>query len=729
MSRRAFYFCASFCALFAVGFSARAVEYTLDTSYAYPGQTASNSGRGLTPNPADTRLFAISRGSSASTVHILDAADGTPVATITPVSAGVNDVAVSADGNTVYMARSISSTEGAVDTASATGGDSTVLIEGLGAFPVALALVEQGADAWLGIATNRNFQIWKRGEGNAWTQTSLVPLATNSQRDIAVVGTTFFLLTGSGSVPNAMQVFNTSGEEQFLSWDDTPNDVGSGYSFLSVTAGVADGADCLFIAGETAEPVYGDPRLTVFRYGTDGKYKGDGFGYDLSFGNELADLVPIFTGVTTYAPGGFANGHLYLGAVLNGTPKTARIAVESGSGAPGRFTGTITLEFPPAPEPLSGAVIVADGGDFSTVSAADGTYALENVPSGSERKVGAWKTGYAAVSKKVNLAPGQIASANFAFSEIVPVLQIARATTPPTIDGLINAGEWANPVFPFFTRETGESPHAAVATRGYVMYDEENLYVAVSAQESDPPTIASATMPDQTSLLIEDDSIQILIDPPHRHDISGANPNLFQFAVNVPPSDFQAPAVLERRINADGTTAADIASGSWQTAQVNLGSGWSVEARIPLATLGIATPFTPTADTVWGLLLARNRPQYFAGIPGHLDGLPTEYSTSCALADVFSNSRYWDDITFVSPATPAVTGDINGNGALDTQDIFLALRVAAGLNFGTSTAARCSDLGRLIAVGRSDVYPTPSDGAITLGDVALLLRSLSGLGG
>jgi DNA-binding beta-propeller fold protein YncE len=714
-----------------------AAVYTTDKSYQYPGQSLSNSGRGIAVNADGSRLFAISRDASTSTVHILDTSSGDAVGVITPVGTAISDVALSPDGTEVFIARRVSSTQGAVDSAPSTGGAAAEIpaLATLTAPAVALAVTQDGPDLVLGIATPDGFQVWRRSTDSGWSQVADKALLTSATHTVTVLDTgaekRFYVLTPSIFVYEAMKAFRLDGTPVSLAWDETPASIGNGYTYISAVGATVGGVPSIFIAGETIDDDL-NSRATVFRFGADGKYLNDGFGYDVSTaGTPLAALQPISE---TAAPLAASPGCLFAQCILQdgdfaGLPQIARVVIDTGTPPPGSIHGTVRTDLPPNVLPLAGASVLQDGVDAAILTDSEGRYDLGDTASGPARVIGVAMPGYAGVSQTVALQAGQTQTVDLTVNRFVAMNRAYQINgTPPVVDGALDSGEYPGTAIPMFQLGAGTRAPAEVATSAWVAWDADALYVAVSAEE---PTIAfnaaATVLDDSVTMLTVDDNMQIAIDPPHRHDVPGSGPNLRQFALNIPKPNTTSPKRLDRLVTAAGATAGDIAANGWTSAVGYTTTGWVVEARIPFATLGITPPFSPATDTVWGLLIARHRPQATGSGEGqgHLDGYPEDYCTSPTQANSLLDPRTWTDTVFLSQP-PGVAGDVNRNGVLDLQDAALVIRIAAGLPFGES--ASNYEVERALALLRGDVWPKGApDGRLSIEDAVRLARAAAGM--
>lgn len=724
-----------------------AATYTSDATYTFSGQSLSSSGRGVVVNSTDTRLYETVRSSTVGKVLVLNTAGGAQVGTITPAApTTINDIALSPDGSTLYFVKATAA-DWELDSAPASDGthtpaEVTTIVPAIGSTPGGIAVAKSGSKVYLALATTTAFQIYTSVSGGAFTKQSDVVLPTTTKaRDVAVLetgaGIRFYVLT-PGTVPQtAISVFDSTGGNVAQTWSPLPSSF-IGYTIDSITsAGTIDSVASLFLTGDGADDV-GNPVLTSFRYGYDGAYKNDGFGYGLSTDATLQTLQPMDT-TPTLAPGCVSGNHVYIGAALpdaGGNPidQTVRVVVTPTTLQPGTITGTVTEVASPSPLPSVGAKVVIGGVDTPiAVTGADGAYSLPGVQSGTIT-LGASRFGYASSRGAVTLASGETRAApGILLPDTVPTFTLARAFVPPITDGQVFAGEYQNPSMPFYALG-GAAMSSSIQTTAKAMYGSTTidnatysyLYIAVVGLE---PTLGlNRAAYGNLNMLTQDDNVQIYLDPPHRHDVKGLANNLFQFAVNIPPvvggTPVSLPLSFQRRINPDGTGVEDVPDYAWWARVGYTGNSWTLEARISLDDL---VPFAlPDANSVWGLLIARHRPS------SHADFLPGDYSTSDAQTGRLTDSTTWTDIKF-GTAAPPVKGDVNQNGVLDPVDVAYVLRMAAGLSFGASDSAdpdpNPNKTIRDAVLAAADVWPVPTpDGRITLEDALRVARAMNGIG-
>jgi hypothetical protein len=724
----------------AVLFSARpafAATYSTDKSYQFTGQTNFNSGNGVAVNAADTRLYVIVSGPTGGGVRIMDTATGTEVGAVTPPSpTNIRDIAISPDGATLYFLRDTDSAW-TLESVSAADGphapeDVTPIAADPATEPESLAIAQSGGDLYIGVAGKTNLFIYKRPAGGSWALDKTVNLPpTSAPRDIAAAdtgsGMAFYILTPGGGQAPSVQVYNLDGTLRTLTFAPLPAAF-TDYNFDSITTGgLVDGEQSLYIAADTVDFDHDfNSVLSVFRYTTGGAYTGDGFGFALSPTAPLNDLRPLGQD-TLLAPGAVTGDHFYIGAInpaqFNGEAQTTRVVISADTGGPGSISGTVKS----AEGNLDGAQVMLAGRDAPfAATAGGGAYTLTPLNAGAYI-VSASKFGFVAAQTSVSLAAGEVKTGvNITLPGTVPTFNLGPSFAPPISDGQIFPGEYNSPPMPLYRVGGGEADPAVAAT-AWVTHDDQNLYVAVSAGE---PSLSldSAAWSNQ-NMLVFDDTTQIYVDPPHRHDAGGSQNNLFQFAANIPPviggQPNGTPQRLQRRIHPDGSFAQSVDSSVWFARVGYTATGWNLEARISLDAFA---PFeAPDANAVWGLLIGRNRPD------SHNDSLPTLYSTSPAQTGGLTHANTWTDVTFEPPAA-GVKGDVNENGRVDVADAVYVLRMAAGLSFGTPNPD--DEYGgdpnaaiRAAVYARGNVWPagTP-DAHITLEDAIRVLRAATGTG-
>ncbi len=170
------------------------------------------------------------------------------------------------------------------------------------------------------------------------------------------------------------------------------------------------------------------------------------------------------------------------------------------------------------------------------------------------------------------------------------VIRAVRATAPPTIDGVIEEGEWADAAlaenFIQFEPHVGEP--SVVLSQALVMYDSTALYVAFRFYDSEPPT---AQLTRRDADLVNDDAAIILLDS-HHDRRSG-----YFFVTNALGTQ------LDGQIRDDGRTVDDTWDATWASAAQVTDSGWTAEFAIPFVSMS----YTAGENVTWGINLGRSR--------------------------------------------------------------------------------------------------------------------------
>jgi len=157
----------------------------------------------------------------------------------------------------------------------------------------------------------------------------------------------------------------------------------------------------------------------------------------------------------------------------------------------------------------------------------------------------------------------------------IPTLTAARRSTPPVIDGKVEAPEWNwQPATTATVRELAmeSGSNGKQPSRAMVTYDAENLYVALVNQVTDGAKLLSSG-----GTWGADDGAEVCVE-----DVSGAKPGPI-FIVQGYPSgkteskpDAGAPAAAVAKLSPAVRYAATIAPGEW-----------TGEWAIPFAAMGI----------------------------------------------------------------------------------------------------------------------------------------------
>ncbi len=206
-----------------------------------------------------------------------------------------------------------------------------------------------------------------------------------------------------------------------------------------------------------------------------------------------------------------------------------------------------------------------------------------------EKKENLWRTAAFFGSLALILAALPVFVRRASAQTPVTKIKAVRAAEEIKIDGELNEADWqtASLISDFYQQEPKEGEPASEKTEIRVLFDDENIYFAIRAFDSEPLKINAREMVRDSSFS-NDDKVEIILDTFHDRR------NAFRFAVN--PLGTQQDALITdegRDVNL-----------SWDAAWVSEGKrdseGWAVEIAIPLTTLR----FTQSLDA-WGFNVAR----------------------------------------------------------------------------------------------------------------------------
>ena len=178
--------------------------------------------------------------------------------------------------------------------------------------------------------------------------------------------------------------------------------------------------------------------------------------------------------------------------------------------------------------------------------------------------------------------------------EIVPsgadiVVRIVRTATPPTIDGLLNDPVWRDAPYIEDMHQYRPADHVdpTQKTTVYLLYDDDNLYVAGRMWDSEPDEIRARSLA-QGQELRWDDTLMVVVDPFNN------NRTGYEFRVN-------ANGVRTNALYETATRANRNWEGIWHAASNIDSEGWTTEIVIPFKTLN----FDPQ-NSDWGFSIQRN---------------------------------------------------------------------------------------------------------------------------
>ena len=238
-------------------------------------------------------------------------------------------------------------------------------------------------------------------------------------------------------------------------------------------------------------------------------------------------------------------------------------------------------------------------------------------------------------------------------------LRIARAATPPVIDGRPDDAVWqtAPLIDDFHQVRPSDGGQPSERTEVRLLYDDDYLYIGVRLFDSEPDKITRNVMR-HGNALGQDDRLAIVIDPFN----TGRNGYRFETNANGVRHDMLYTNTSE--LQRDWTVI-------WETQSNVDETGWSFEMAIPFKSL----PFNPNIDT-WGFNFARgirrrgeevvwvsrNR-TYNPNIVGHVSGF-SGMDQGAGLDVVMSASANQRRTLSDDPAQPD-SSDSEGEPSLD----------------------------------------------------------------
>ena len=193
------------------------------------------------------------------------------------------------------------------------------------------------------------------------------------------------------------------------------------------------------------------------------------------------------------------------------------------------------------------------------------------------------------LASSLGQAHGQDSSSSSDATERGKMLRIARTETAPVIDGVLDEPVWAQaPVIDDLHQyDPVDHGEPSERTEVYVLYDDDNLYVAARMFDSDPSQIRARQMV-QGQAMWFDDSFSILLDP--------FNNKRTGYSFQVNPVGNRRDGIFETPTEQNQDW-----EGIWHAeAQINHES-WVAEFSIPFKTLN----FDPS-NADWGFTVERS---------------------------------------------------------------------------------------------------------------------------
>ncbi len=168
-------------------------------------------------------------------------------------------------------------------------------------------------------------------------------------------------------------------------------------------------------------------------------------------------------------------------------------------------------------------------------------------------------------------------------------VRIMRTASPPMIDGLLDDPAWRDAPFIEDMHQFQPADHVEPTqkTTLYVLYDDDNLYVAGRMWDTEPEQIRARSLA-QGQDVRWDDALNVILDPFNN------NRTGYQFQVNANGVRTEAVYETASQINRDW-------AGIWHAASRMDSEGWTTEMAIPFKTLNF-DPQNPD----WGFTIERS---------------------------------------------------------------------------------------------------------------------------
>lgn len=371
---------------------------------------------------------------------------------------------------------------------------------------------------------------------------------------------------------------------------------------------------------------------------------------------------------------------------------------------PVSYGGRVTL---PNGQPAKGAKVTWVVGNLKTdpsediytaTTDANGRYTLNTAsnPLNTSKKV--WATAHLGGYKGAVVADRSIAGGgagvvgfDLTLGARTPVIEVGRAAAPPTIDGVVNASEWAKSAeITSFVKFPTSNPYAP-ATRAYAMWDDQYLYVAMVADEPNPAGIKADQSGYESSAtgVWGDDNFQVFLDPTRALGYGHGN-EVWQLGFNLNTASIGiTDGVLLVGPNPKALdTAPSLFSLEAKNSVNAAAQKWTVEVAIPWDELSYDSldVSAPTEGAEWVGMFARYRSQ------------DASNASTSSMGSKFSEPWNWNTLRFVNTVSPPTISAVD------------ALKIAGGLKAATSKAGDVNN-----------------SGSITLEDALALLRSENGL--
>src|SRR5688572_24294442 len=185
------------------------------------------------------------------------------------------------------------------------------------------------------------------------------------------------------------------------------------------------------------------------------------------------------------------------------------------------------------------------------------------------------------------------------------IVRATRTTGSVRVDGRLDESIYAETeaIGAFVQQEPDEGTPATEKTEAWVLFDDDNIYVAARCWETQPNRRVANEMRRDTSQLRQNDTFAVLFDTFHDRR------NGYLFYANPIGGFADSQITDEGPPNVDWNTVWDVKTG-------NFDGGWTIEMAIPFKSLR----YQPGVDQTWGINLRRvvrwkNEWSYLAQVP------------------------------------------------------------------------------------------------------------------
>jgi hypothetical protein len=169
------------------------------------------------------------------------------------------------------------------------------------------------------------------------------------------------------------------------------------------------------------------------------------------------------------------------------------------------------------------------------------------------------------------------------------IIRATRISAPPRLDGRLDDAVYreVEPILGFIQQEPREGEPVTEPTQAWIMFDDDNIYVACRCSDARPETIESKDMRRDSANQRYTDSFGVMLDTFHDKR------NGYIFTITPSGGFTDALVTDERSFNPDWNTV-------WDNAAARTEDGWVAEMAIPFKSLRYA----PGGRT-WGINIRR----------------------------------------------------------------------------------------------------------------------------